>query len=448
VVDRDFDLSDALAAAARNLYSPDSLEEGLQRIAEAAARSIPGFSHAGISLLTRGGREVTKAATDDLVWKLDALQYDLNEGPCVDAMHGPTVVVAPHIRAEQRWPNYVPEAVKTGLRSQLAVKLYLDDQGTLGGLNLYSTDSDEVDVEAEHMAELFAAHAAFALGSVRERHQLNQALESRRVIGMALGMLMQRYQIDEDRAFQFLVRMSSHGGVKLRTVAQEIVADANKPNPGEIHHPPGPDSPTEPNQRLWVGIDSPQDVVAKGLLNILESEFGSRLYAPVGPVDGEPDVILYDVIGLQAGDTAELDRLRQQTASLVIAVSYDGLRPDLEALALDRGATAVIPLSISAEQLTEVIRAAVEGHLEDLPTVLTPDDSVFPGKDVGLSRRESDVVSLIAQGRSNQEIADECFLSINSVKTYIRSAYRKIGIHHRGQAVAWALQHGFAPPSR
>src|SRR5215213_11534632 len=106
---------------------------------------------------------MTKAATDDLVWKLDALQYDLNEGPCVDAMHGPTVVVAPHIRAEQRWPNYVPEAVKTGLRSQLAVKLYVDDQGTLGGLNLYSTDSDEVDVEAEHMAELFAAHAAFAL---------------------------------------------------------------------------------------------------------------------------------------------------------------------------------------------------------------------------------------------------------------------------------------------
>ena len=115
---------------------------------------------------------------------------------------------------------------------------------------------------------------------------------------------------------------------------------------------------------------------------------------------------------------------------------------------MDRGATAVIPLSISAEQLTEVIRAAVEGHLEDLPTVLTPDDSVFPGKDVGLSRRESDVVGLIAQGRSNQEIADECFLSINSVKTYIRSAYRKIGVHQRAQAVAWALQHGFAPPSR
>ena len=75
-----------------------------------------------------------------------------------------------------------------------------------------------------------------------------------------------------------------------------------------------------------------------------------------------------------------------------------------------------------------------------------PDNSTHPGKGAGLSRRESDVLALIAQGRSNQEIADECFLSINSVKTYIRSAYRKIGVSHRAQAVVWALRHGFAPP--
>jgi GAF domain-containing protein len=177
--EREFVLSEALAAAARTMHHPRSLEEGLQTIAEAAAKSIPGFTHAGISLLTHGGREETKAATDGLVWKLDMLQYDLREGPCIDAMHGPSVVVAPHIQEQQKWPNYVPEAIKTGLRSQLAVKLYLDDKGTLGGLNLYSTDSEVVDVEAEHMAELFAAHAAIALGSVQERHQFDQALASR-----------------------------------------------------------------------------------------------------------------------------------------------------------------------------------------------------------------------------------------------------------------------------
>jgi DNA-binding NarL/FixJ family response regulator len=334
--------------------------------------------------------------------------------------------------------------VKSGLRSQLAVKLYLDDKGTLGGLNLYSTESDVIDVEAEHMAELFAAHAAVALGSVQERHQLNQALESRKVIGTALGLVMERYGINEDRAFRFLVRMSSDSGVKLRAVAHEIVNDANKPCPDTAGHRPDHGSPTQLGAEiLWVDIASSQEVVTTGLRDILQTTLGSSLFVSVGPVDGEPDVILYDVIGLQAGDTSELDRLRQETGSVVIAVSYDGLRPDLEALALEHGAEAVIPLGISAEQLVEVIRGAIVGDLQNIPYVRTLDVSLFPGSDIGLSRRESQVLALIVQGRSNQEIADECFLSLNSVKTYIRSAYRKIGVRSRSQAVGWGYRHGF-----
>jgi DNA-binding CsgD family transcriptional regulator len=96
--------------------------------------------------------------------------------------------------------------------------------------------------------------------------------------------------------------------------------------------------------------------------------------------------------------------------------------------------------------LAEVIGAAIEGNLDDIPTVRTPDDATYPGKEVGLSRRESAVLAMIVQGRTNQEIASDLFLSINSIKTYIRSAYRKIGVRHRAQAVAWAMQHGFPPP--
>ena len=195
-------------------------------------------------------------------------------------------------------------------------------------------------------------------------------------------------------------------------------------------------------------IDTPQEVVAIGVRTVLETKFGESIFTTVGPVDGEPDIILYDVIGLASGETSELDRLRQQTGSVVIAVSYDGLRPDLEAVALERGAAAVVPLGVSAEQLIEVINAAIEGTLDAISTVRTPaDDEAFPGKDVGLSRRESEVLGLIVQGRTNQEIATECFLSINSIKTYIRSAYRKIGISHRAQAVGWGMQHGFPPPT-
>jgi putative aminopeptidase FrvX len=108
----------------------------------------------------------------------------------------------------------------------MAVKLYLD-QGTLGGLNFYSTVSEEVTPNAQTLGRLFATHAAIALGHARERDTLSSAMQSRQVIGQAVGIVMERYQIGEDRAFAFLVRASSHGNIKLRAIAQELVTEAN-----------------------------------------------------------------------------------------------------------------------------------------------------------------------------------------------------------------------------
>jgi GAF domain-containing protein len=221
------DLAAAITQAARTINQPKSLEETLSAIAAAAKQSIPGFDHVGISTIDRAKRVETKAVTDDLVWELDALQYGLGEGPCVDTLHGVDVVVAPRIRHDQRWPEWVAQAVPRGLRSQLAVRLYVDGEGTVGGLNLYSTSSDEVDAEAESIADLFATHASIALGHARQRDSLNEALQTRKIIGQAIGMLMERYKLDEDRAFAFLTRMSSHQNVKLRDIAQAMVTQAN-----------------------------------------------------------------------------------------------------------------------------------------------------------------------------------------------------------------------------
>jgi DNA-binding NarL/FixJ family response regulator len=69
----------------------------------------------------------------------------------------------------------------------------------------------------------------------------------------------------------------------------------------------------------------------------------------------------------------------------------------------------------------------------------------WPGRSAGLSPREAEVLALITQGPSNQEIADRAYLSINSVKTYLRSAYRKIGVTRRSQAVLWGTRNGFEP---
>jgi DNA-binding NarL/FixJ family response regulator len=202
--------------------------------------------------------------------------------------------------------------------------------------------------------------------------------------------------------------------------------------------------PTEPPTvaPLWVEIVTSQDVVAAGLRTILETELGSMVFTTVGPVDGEPDVVLYDVIGLHEGDGADLDHWIKQTGSTVIAVGRE-LRPDLGAIALDRGAEAVVSIGVSTEDLVEVIRAAAEGTLDDSPAVQEAGDAINLGAEAGLSLREVEVLRLIAQGVTNHDIASTLFLSINSVKTYIRSTYRKIGVANRAQAVAWALQHGF-----
>ncbi len=221
------DVGAAIAAAARSINEPQTLDETLQSIAEVAADAIPGITHAGISTVDKRGNVETRAANGKLVWELDKLQYGLGEGPCVDSLRDAHVTLAPNIRNDQRWPRYVPPAVEAGLRSQMAVKLYLDSEGTVGGLNLYSTSCYEIQPEAESLAELFAAHAAIALGHARERDTLNEALHSRKVIGQAIGMLMERYEMDEDRAFAFLVRASSHSNVKLRDVAQELVDQRN-----------------------------------------------------------------------------------------------------------------------------------------------------------------------------------------------------------------------------
>jgi GAF domain-containing protein len=217
----------AIAAAAGSLHDSSDSQDVLQIIAETARTSIPGFDQVGITTIDKDRTFTTRAAAGDLVRELDGIQYDLREGPCVDTMTNSQVQVVPNLRHERRWPRYVPRAVALGVRSQMAVHLYLDDKGTVGGLNLYSTTSDTVEREAESLAELFAAHAAIALSTASEVEHLNQALVSRKVIGQAIGILMERYDITEDRAFAFLVRASSHGNIKLREIARRIVDEKN-----------------------------------------------------------------------------------------------------------------------------------------------------------------------------------------------------------------------------
>lgn len=221
------DVAAALTRAAKAINNPRSLDETLDAIVHAAQQTVPGFEHVGISIVHKGGEIETRAGTGQLVWELDDVQYKLHEGPCFDSIRSEPVLLLDDARTEERWPRYIPAALEKGLRSQMGLRLYTDE-GTLGGLNFYSTRTAGIDPDALQLGELFAAHAAIALGRARYEHQLNESVASRQVIGIAIGLVMERYQISEERAFQFLVRASTTSNIKLRAIAQEIVDSANE----------------------------------------------------------------------------------------------------------------------------------------------------------------------------------------------------------------------------
>jgi GAF domain-containing protein len=221
-------IASALKQAAQLAQRKPSLQETLDGIVHHAHEALPNFDHVGLSTTLTGDGVSTHAATTPLVRELDALQYSLDEGPCVDTLRGAEVVTAPTIRHDQRWPRYVPRAVKLGLRSQLAMSLFIDEKGAVGGLNLYSTTSEDISPDAVVIAEIFAAHASVAFGQARQLSSLAEAIKTRQAIGVAIGIVMATYDLDEERATSFIWRAASTSNTKVRDVAARIVRDADE----------------------------------------------------------------------------------------------------------------------------------------------------------------------------------------------------------------------------
>ncbi len=195
-------------------------------------------------------------------------------------------------------------------------------------------------------------------------------------------------------------------------------------------------------QHAWIQVVTPQSVVANGIASLIGGRHGDLMITMEGQFGQQPDVVFYDVIGLHSGDGSDLDRWVANTNAVVVAVTHE-LRPDLGLAALDRGAHAAVSLSASAEDLLQVVDAAISGRLDTSSVVRAAHQGTRLGIEVGLTHREADILGRIVRGMSNRDIADECVLSINSVKSYIRSAYRKMDVVSRTQAVVWGVQHGF-----
>ncbi len=218
-------LQDSVRRLAEAL-KPGDYDATLAAITAAAVDVLPDVEYASITVKHADDSIDTVAPTNPLVLDLDGKQYELKEGPCYDAATETAHVISPDLASDDRFPAYGPYVVGKGIRAQAGLRLF-DAPASQGALNLYSHRLGAFE-DFSTLADLFAHQAAVAIGYAREIADLNDAIRTRTTIGQAVGIIMERYGLSDERAFAFLTRLSQHGNVKLRHVAAEIVADVER----------------------------------------------------------------------------------------------------------------------------------------------------------------------------------------------------------------------------
>ncbi|HEY6932022.1 MAG TPA: GAF and ANTAR domain-containing protein [Marmoricola sp.] len=201
--------------------TPADLDSTLRNITKAAVALLPSAHYASITVNHADGSMDSHAVTDELLLDLDAKQVEWREGPCFDGASDQPHVVSPDLRRDERYPRYGAAAVAAGVRAQAGLRLY-ENVKSVGALNLYSRSVGAFG-DVQTLGRLFADQAAVAISYATEVQNLHEALRTRTTIGQAVGIVMERFGLSDDRAFAFLTRLSNHRNVKLRLVAQEIV---------------------------------------------------------------------------------------------------------------------------------------------------------------------------------------------------------------------------------
>jgi NarL family two-component system response regulator LiaR len=198
---------------------------------------------------------------------------------------------------------------------------------------------------------------------------------------------------------------------------------------------------------LRLAIVNDYEVIVRGLAAMFAPHSDRVEVVELGnreTVASDVDVVLLDTFGYVPGDGIDVcDLVRPDGPRVVVFSSTSD--PDAVERALADGAAGYLPKSLNADELIDALEAILAGKrvVPDAGVDALESDPAHPGCEFDLSPREAEMMALIAKGLSNQEIASTVYLSINSVKTYIRTAYAKIGVSRRSQATRWALEHGF-----
>ena len=203
-----------------------------------------------------------------------------------------------------------------------------------------------------------------------------------------------------------------------------------------------------PAAPLRIAIANDYEIVVAGIAGVLQ-RFSDRIEVVEldsgMSVRSEVDLVLYDSFGQHQGSALDVPAVLGESRAKVVIFSWN-TQPELVEQSLAAGAAGYISKSVSAEELVELLERIHAGD-RVVPTEEDVDGAFghWPGDEHGLSPREAEVLALICQGLSNQQITERAFLSINTVKSYVRTLYQKIGVESRTQAVLWGIDHGFRP---
>ena len=229
------EILEALQKLSSVLEGEDSLEHTLQTVVDLSVATLPGCDSAGVTLRI-AGQDTTAAATDDFTLEIDRIQYETDDGPCLEALERQETISVESLSEETRWPEFRRRASSRDLKSSLSQPLR--DDGWIGALNMYSKQERGFDETAVLVSGIFAKQATIALKNAqaylaarRLADQLNEALRSRDLIGQAKGILMEREGISDEQAFEMLKTASQNSNVKLRDVAQRIIDESAGSSP-------------------------------------------------------------------------------------------------------------------------------------------------------------------------------------------------------------------------
>jgi GAF domain-containing protein len=223
--------ADSFARLAIEMHEAPGVEETIDAVVQFALQAL-NCTYAGVALYTRGSRPEVAAVTDSVVADVYDLQLSSQTGPLVTALQEKTTVLIRDTTTDDRWPVWAAKVAALGVRSVLDVPLVTGAGAhqTVGVLGLYSPAPDAFDVDDEAIAHILARHASVAVASARHEETMAQAVDARKLVGQAMGILMERFDVDGDRAFAILKRYSQDTNTKLRDVAQHLIDTRKLPH--------------------------------------------------------------------------------------------------------------------------------------------------------------------------------------------------------------------------